>query len=79
MQCPKCKSTNVTVQAVGNVRSKGKGCLYWLLIGWWLELILWLCFTIPMIFAKLFGGGKKVQTTVESHAICQNCGYSWKC
>ena len=78
MICPKCGSENVNVQAVAHVHSKGKGCFYWVFIGWWLECILWLCFTIPMIFAKLFGNGKKVKTKVKSHAVCQNCGYQWK-
>lgn len=77
MKCPKCGSENVSVQAVGHVKSKGKGCLYWLLIGWWLEFFLWLFLTIPMLFAKLFGG-KKVATKVKSHAVCQNCGHTWK-
>lgn len=78
MICPKCGSGNVNVQVVGITKSKGKGCMYWLFIGWWLETILWLCLTIPMLFAKLFGGGKKVKTKVQSHAVCQNCGHSWK-
>ena len=78
MTCPKCGSNNVNVQAVAHVKTKGKGCLYWLIIGWWLELLLWAFLTIPMIFAKLFGGKGKVKTKVKSHAVCQNCGYSWK-
>ena len=78
MVCKKCGSSNVNVQAVSNVRTKGKGCLYWLFIGWWLEPIMWLLLTIPMLFFKLFGGKGKVRTKVESHAVCQNCGYLWK-
>lgn len=78
MLCPRCNSTNVNVQAVSNVRTKGKGCLYWLFIGWWLELILWLFLTIPMLFFKLFGGKGKVRTNVETYAVCQNCGNRWR-
>ena len=78
MICPKCGSQNVTVQAITHTNVKGKGCLYWFFIGWWLELLMWLFLTIPMLFFKLFGGKGKVQTKVKSHGICQSCGYSWK-
>lgn len=78
MICPKCGSENVNVQAVAHVSNKGKGCLYWVFIGWWLEIILWLFLTIPMLFAKLFGGKGGVKTKVKSHAVCQNCGYQWE-
>ena len=78
MKCPKCGSENVNVQAVSNTRTKGKGCAYWLFIGWWLELLMWLFLTIPMLLGKLFGSKGKVRTKVESHAVCQNCGYRWK-
>ena len=78
MRCPKCGSENVNIQAVGNTRTKGKGALYWLLIGWWLGILLWVFLTLPMLLAKLFGSKGKVVTNVESHAVCQQCGYSWK-
>ncbi len=78
MICPKCGSTNVNAQAVGITKTKKKGCLYWLFIGWWLEFILWCFLTVPMIFAKLFGGKGRVTTKVKTHAVCQNCGYTWK-
>jgi len=35
--CKKCKSSNVAVQAVTEIKKKRKGLLYWLFIGWWLE------------------------------------------
>lgn len=78
MICPKCGSENVNVQAVGITKTKGKGCLYWLFVGWWLETIMWLILTIPMLFAKLFGRKGKIKTKVQSHAVCQSCGHSWK-
>lgn len=77
MVCPKCGSTNVNVQAVGVTKTKKKGCLYWLFIGWWLEMFLWLVLTLPMLIVKLFGH-KKVDTKVKSFAVCQNCGHQWK-
>jgi len=78
MVCPKCNGENVTVQAVSTTKSKGKGAVYWIFVGWWLEPILWLFLTIPMLFAKLFGGGKRIRSKVESYAVCQDCGKRWK-
>ena len=78
MTCFKCQSDNISIQTVGISKSKGKGILYWVFVGWWLELLLWLFLTIPMLFFKLFGGGKKVRTTVKSFAVCQNCGHKWQ-
>lgn len=77
VKCPKCGSDNVNVQTVAHVKSKGKGCLYWLLIGWWFEFFMWLFFTIPMIIVKIFGR-KKTQTKMKTYAVCQHCGHTWK-
>lgn len=54
LQCPQCGSQNVNVQVASLVQHKKKGCIYRLFIGWWLELLLWLCLTIPMLLFKLF-------------------------
>lgn len=78
MICPKCGSNNVNVQVVGHVKNKTKGCFYWLFVGWWLEIILWIVFTIPRLFALLFGGKGKIKTDVKPHAVCQNCGKQWE-
>jgi len=78
MTCPKCQSNNVSIQTVSITKSKGKGCFYWIFIGWWLEFFMWLFLTLPMLFFKLFGGGKKVKTKVKKIAVCQNCGHNWK-
>lgn len=77
MMCPKCKSNNVTVQAVAHVYTKRKSLLYWLFIGWWLNLLLWVFVTLPKLIFSMFGS-KKIKTKVKSHAVCQNCGYTWK-
>lgn len=76
MICPRCGSNNVVVQAVSHVQTKSHGLLYWLFIGWWLQPILWLFFTLPMLIFRLFGR-KKVKTKVKSHAVCQDCGYNF--
>lgn len=78
--CPKCQSNIIQVQAVSNTYSikKGHGCAYWIFIGWWLELILWIFFTIPRILIALFMP-KRQKIVSEAHtiAVCQSCGYSW--
>lgn len=77
MVCKKCKSTNVTVQAVTEIKKKRKGVLYWLFIGWWLEMIMWVVLTLPWLIIKIFKP-RKYQHKIISMAVCQNCGYSWR-
>lgn len=77
MRCKKCGSENVNVQAVTHVSNKGKGCMYWILIGWWLELFMWMFLTLPMLIIQIFKP-KKVKSRTHSEAVCQNCGYRRK-
>lgn len=77
MKCSKCQSENVNVQAVTEIVKRGKGCLYWLLIGWWLELLLWIFLTLPMLLIKLFIPSSIKSKTI-TYAVCQNCGHKWK-
>lgn len=94
--CPKCGGQNITYQReqVGGVgvstnrvvvqkSKKSKGCLYWLLIGFWLEPAYWIC--IGWWWRLLLGGGNHGglnfnanKTTNQTVAICQNCGHTWK-
>jgi hypothetical protein len=80
MRCPKCGSENVTVQMVAETRVKKKsGLVYWLLIGWWLEPILWIFFTVPRLLFALFKPRRhKTKTVYSSMCVCQNCGNRWK-
>ena len=81
MVCPKCKSENVNVQIVTEtkMKTKHKGILYWLCIGWWLELILWIFLTIPRLLIALFiPKQQKVITKEKNMAVCQNCGNKWE-
>lgn len=69
MTCPKCKSSNVSVQTNTYMKSKSRSCLWNLLLitctcGLW---ILW------MLIRK-----RKEKKVTETHATCQDCGYSWK-
>ena len=77
MNCPKCGSENITIQAVTYVKNKHNGCLWWACIGWWWVFIKWLVFTLPALFVKIFGKGKGVKTTIKKQAVCQNCGHMW--
>lgn len=93
--CPKCKSNNVLVQNVqtGNIGAtqnkvyiqepkRSKGCLYWLVIGWWLAPIKFICW--DMWVGLLFGHNKNSGVNLSANksinktmAICQNCGNKW--
>lgn len=76
MICPKCQSENVNVQVLSEVKKKRKGILYWIFIGWWVEIIMWVFLTLPWLIIKIFKPNKyKSKTT--SNAVCQNCGNTW--
>ena len=81
MRCPKCKSNNVSVQAVteSQLKDKHRGCFWWLCIGWWWLPIKWIFLTLPALIVKIFV--PKRQKLVNKHismCVCQSCGYSWK-
>lgn len=81
MVCPKCGSENVSIQIVNEsiLKRKHHGVLYWLLIGWWLEMLLWLFLTIPRLLCMLFGHKKqKIVNKQHKEAVCQQCSYTWK-
>lgn len=81
--CPRCGSQNITFQReqTGNIGAgtnkvviqteKGHSCLYWLLIGWWWNLL----FKRHSLGGINVHANKAINHTV---AICQNCGNSWK-
>lgn len=96
MQCPKCGSENVTIQreqtasigagtnkVVIQQTKKSKGCLYWMMIGFWFEPMYWLLFGW---WWRLFFGGKSRsginfhadKTINRTMAVCQECGNTWK-
>lgn len=77
MTCRKCGSNNVNVTMLSEIRRKKKGFLYWLLIGIWLEPILWIFLTLPMLIFKIFKPSK-YKSKVTKHTVCQNCGHSWR-
>ena len=80
MNCPKCGSENTNVQIVTESKLKNKyySIFYWIFIGWWLELCLWIFLTVPRLLIALFGHKKqKLVTKQKSIAVCQKCGYHW--
>lgn len=79
MKCPKCQCENVTISVVSDVREKRKrGCLYWGLIGWWWEPLLWLFFGLWKLIYEIFRKKTKVTTKTRKIAVCQNCGHQWR-
>jgi len=77
MKCKKCGSENISVQAVSEIKNKHKGIIYWVFIGWWLEIIMWVFLTLPWLIVKIFSP-KKYKSKIINQAVCQSCGYSWK-
>jgi len=77
LKCKRCGSENVNIQVASEIKRKRKGIIYWFIIGWWLEIIMWLLFTLPWLIIKIFKP-KKYKSKMIKYAICQNCGYSWK-
>lgn len=81
MMCPKCKSENVTIQIVNEVKLKNKhhGIIWWLFVGLWWVPVKWLFLTVPALFAAIFI--PKKQKTVNKQKkmyVCQKCGNTWK-
>ena len=79
MICPKCGSEQVNVQVVNEVRLKNKhnGPIWWVFVGWWWIPIKWLCFTVPAIVFKIFGGKKQKAVNKQvTKCVCQNCGHT---
>lgn len=66
IMCPKCKQTNVAVQAIAETDKRG--CFATLM---WLFLI---CLTLGLALIPLLRGRK---STTRSYAVCQTCGYRW--
>lgn len=72
MTCPKCGSSNVTVQVVESVKTKHRGCFSWLL---W--ILLAICtFGLILIIPLITNG--KTKSKMHTVAVCQNCGKRWK-
>jgi cellulose synthase/poly-beta-1,6-N-acetylglucosamine synthase-like glycosyltransferase len=82
MACPKCSSSNVSIQVVNEsiLKNKHHNFFWWLIVGWWFVPAMWFLFFVPKLFIKLFGLGHKKQKIVNVQkkvSVCQTCGNTW--
>ena len=81
MTCPKCGSTDVTIQMVTDYDMKNKhhGIIWWICVGCWWVPLKWILFTIPALIVKIFKPKRqKIKTTTRKMCVCQTCGHSWE-
>lgn len=81
MTCPKCKSTNVSVQVVteSKLKTKHHNIIWWIIVGWLWIPVKWVVLTIPALLAKIFiPKRQKLKQKHVTMCVCQNCGHSWK-
>ena len=84
MICSKCNSSQVNIETASNVKSRGGSIPMW----YWLSIICpiidvcaYCCiigffgFTIHHFLKR---NAKKTKTTVETYAVCQSCGHTWR-
>ena len=78
MTCEKCKSTNVKVETVSDVKSRGGTIPLWYwLCGWMVDAILCCCI-IGFFGVNIIHTFKKTKTKVRTFAVCQDCGKTWE-
>lgn len=81
MICPKCKTDNVEIQMVNEVKLKNQhhGIIWWLFVGWWWLFVKWIFLTLPALFVKIFIPRKQraINKTRQMY-VCQKCGNAWK-
>lgn len=106
--CPECGSSDVEMKLMqenqgstvitksktrGTTKS-GRGCLWWLFIGWWwwfIDMFIWIFAFVPRLVIQLFKGKKsksKSKTTSVSQEVahieyktmcmCRSCGHHWE-
>ena len=81
MNCPKCKSENVSASVINEVTMKNKhhGILWWVFWGWYWVPLKWLVFTVPALIGKIFGSKKqKAVNKRKTIYVCQSCGHQWE-
>lgn len=81
LHCPRCSSQKIDVRIVPQTISvqQSHSTAYWIFIGWWLEILLWVFLFIPRLLIAIFVPKKqKVITYNEKILTCQNCGFCWK-
>ena len=81
--CQKCGGRHVNLQVVSTFKlRRGHGLLWWLFIGWWWMLfvfLFWIVAFIPMLIIRLIRGPKyRIKSKTHTEAVCQSCGHHWK-
>lgn len=79
MVCPKCGSENTSIQMLNEIelKTKHRGLIWWVLVGWWWVPIKWLFLFFPALILKIFMPKKyKVINKEKKYLVCNNCGYS---
>ena len=80
MNCPKCKSDMAGYEHLPEEKGKGRNLLWWVYfvtIGWLVEVAMWVFLFIPMLFIRMFRAGQKV-TKVVTYGSCYDCGHLWR-
>jgi len=91
MKCSKCGSDNYIIQRERVRNKEKKGCLYflvmnvlfgmiywtYLLMKWMILFTVWLFILLPKRLIKK-EPIKMPEFSVNTIAVCQDCGYSWK-
>ena len=75
MICELCKSENVSIQTVSDVRSRGGHLPVWYYISFIWLLDLAFLFPIARILKRKADATK---TKLRQIATCQNCGHHWE-
>lgn len=79
MICLGCKSNNVNVETASNVKSNGGQIpfWYWISFAWMIDLVLYCCIVgfFGLTIAHSFS---KTTTKIETYAVCQDCGKTWR-
>ncbi|MDR0918271.1 MAG: hypothetical protein LBM93_03350 [Oscillospiraceae bacterium] len=72
MQCRRCGSDNVQIQAVTKLKITHRGCLGWF---FWILLAI---ITVGLILIIPLVTNFKAKSKTHTEAICQNCGKRWR-
>ena len=72
MNCPKCHSENVIIQAVTETKTKHRGCF-----GWFLWILLAIC-TVGLIIIIPLITNSRTKSKTHTEAVCQTCGKRWR-
>jgi len=76
-KCPVCGSTNTEVQTFTYEYVHTRGCLYWLLFGWVVDVIKALIFPLWVLFLDASRPPSSDEAVIK-FVVCQNCARHWR-